>query len=541
LKSLKFHYSYLDEVAQIKSALEETSAPIAKYSVGDKIDVVFKGIDPTSHDWVYTVDGNAKMSALLLSSLAGTATAPEAGSKHQVVILWIDYSSDVLLISNKKHDIAHISQSGDLPTNLVGKAGMKAKVLLKLETVVVCSLKKGTNPLVICPVRLHPNDVENSGSAGLRQGDFCNIAFIHDKLPIAVPETVWRIWRGVKRTAESDDTPVKAKKLKTEESPKQKKVTFKEPLEQKETPTKKKAKAEATPTKRKAEEAEILTNGKKKTQPLTNGILKKSPKQNGKLFFEDKTPAKNAKSETPKTNGTETKTRLPGVSSFWESDLNQSKEASSDEDEEEDTAETQQNAAKKKRLSAKEKAKAEVKKEQRLREIEERNADPNARLESIDQYERLVIAHPNNSISWLKYIAFLLSNTEIEKARDLARRAISTISFRETQELRNIWSALLNMELVYSDNFDEVLKEALNCNDPLEIYINVVEILKKNKKKERLSSVLTTILNKFKAELRVWPLAAEAYFWLGKSDQVHNLLQRALRGLPNQERKFVDS
>ncbi|XP_037732812.1 protein RRP5 homolog [Drosophila subpulchrella] len=527
--------SYLDEVAQIKSALEETSAPIAKYSVGEKIDVGFKGIDPTSHDWVYTVDGNAKVSALLLSSLAGTATAPEAGSKHQAVILWIDYSSDVLLISNKKHDIAHISPSGDLPTNLVGKAGMKAKVLLKLETVVVCSLKKGTNPLVICPVRLHPNDVENSGSAGLRQGDFCNIAFIHDKLPIAVPETVWRIWRGVKRTAESEDTPVKGKKLKIEETPKQKKVTFKEPLEQKETPTKKKAKAEATPTKRKAEEAEILTNGKKKTQPLINGILKESPKQNGKLFFEDKSPAKNAKSETPKTNGSETKTRLPGVSSFWESDLNQSKEASSDEEEEEDAAETQQNAAKKKRLSAKEKAKAEVKEEQRLREIEERNADPNARLESIDQYERLVIAQPNNSISWLKYIAFLLSNTEIEKARDLALRAISTISFRETQELRNIWSALLNMELVYSDNFDEVLKEALNCNDPLEIYISVVEILKQNKKKERLSSVLTTILNKFKAELRVWPLAAEAYFWLGKSDQVHNLLQRALRGLPNQE------
>ncbi|XP_016952467.1 protein RRP5 homolog [Drosophila biarmipes] len=527
--------SYLDEVAQIKSALKENSAPIAKYSVGDKIDVVFKGIDPTSHDWVYTVDGKSKVSALLLSSLAGTAKPPEAGSNHQAVVLWIDYSSDVLLISNKKHDIAHISPSGELSTNLMGKAGMKAKVLLKLESVVVCSLKKGTNPLVICPIRLHPNDVENSGSAGLRQGDFCNIAFIHDNLPIAVPETVWRIWRGVKRTAVSEDTTVKAKKAKTDESPKQKKVTVKESLEQKkETVTKKKAKAEATPTKRKAEEPEVLTNGKKKAQPLTNGISKEAPKQNGKLFFEDKTPAKNAKSETPKTNGTETKARLPGVSSFWESDVNPAKEASSDEDEE-DSAETQQSAAKKKRLSAKEKAKAEVKEEQRLREIEERNADPNARLESIDQYERLVLAHPNNSISWLKYIAFLLSSTEIEKARDLARRAISTISFRETQELRNIWSALLNMELVYSDNFDEVLKEALNCNDPLEIYISVVEILKKNKQKERLSTVLTTILNKFKTELRVWPLAAEAYFWMGKSDQVHNLLQRALRGLPKQQ------
>ncbi|XP_017113689.1 protein RRP5 homolog [Drosophila elegans] len=523
--------SYLDEVAQIKRALQETSAPIAKYSVGDKINVVFKGIDATSHDWVYTVEGSTKVSALLLSSVAGTAIAPEAGTKQQAIILWIDYSSDVLLISNKKLDIAHISPSGELSTNLIGKAGMKAKVLLKLESVAVCSLKKGTNPLVICPIRLHPNDVENSGSAELRQGDFCNLAFIHDKLPIAVPETVWRLWRGVKRSAADEKSQVKAKKAKVEEPSKQEKSSTEETL------TKKKGKAEATPTtKRKAEEtAKTITNGQKKSQPLTNGVVKEKPKQNGKLFFEDKTPAKNAKSETPVSNGTESKARLPGVSSFWETDVSQSKEASSDEDEDQDAEESQQNAAKKKRLSAKEKAKAEVKEEQRLREIEERNADPKARLETIDQYERLVIAQPNNSISWLKYIAFLLSNTEIEKARGLARRAISTISFRETQELRNMWSALLNMELVYSNNFDEVLKEALNCNDPLEIYIGVVDILKKNKKKERLTSVLTTILNKFKAELRVWPLAAEAYFWLGKSDQVHNLLQRALRALPNQD------
>eukprot|EP00099_Drosophila_melanogaster_P023471 NP_651245.1 uncharacterized protein Dmel_CG5728 [Drosophila melanogaster] len=530
---------YLNEVAQIKAGLEEASAPISKYSVGEKINVVFKGIDATTNDWVYTVEGNGKVSALLLSSLVGTAKAPEMGSKHEAVILWIEYSSDVLLISNKKLDIAHISPSGELSTNLIGKAGMKAKVLLKLESVAVCSLKKGTNPLVICPIRLHPNDIENSGSAELRQGDFCNIAFIHDKLHIAVPETVWRLWRGVKRTAGTEVAPVKAKKAKVEESPKQKKTTIEETSAQKKVKAKAKVEtkteAKAIPTKRKAEVVEKITNGQKKTQPLTNGIVKEKPKQNGKLFFEDKTPAKNAKSETPKSNGAEGKSRLPGVSSFWEDDVNQSKEGSSDEDEELNVAETQKNAAKKKRLSAKEKAKAEIKEEQRLREIEERNADPKARLETIDQYERLVIAQPNNSISWLKYIAFLLSNTEIEKARALARRAISTISFRETQELRNMWSALLNMELVYSNNFDDVLKEALNCNDPLEIYISVVDILKKNKRKDRLSSVLTTVLNKFKTELRVWPVAAEAYFWLGKSDQVHNLLQRALRALPNQE------
>ncbi|KAH8323641.1 hypothetical protein KR074_008255 [Drosophila pseudoananassae] len=510
---------YLDEVAQIRTGLAESSAPIAKYSVGEKINVVFQGINPESHDWVYTVEGPSKTSALVLASLAGSATAPPVGSKHQAVVLWIDYSSDVLLISNKKVDIDHISAGGDLPKNLIGKAGMKAKVLLKLESVVVCSLKKGIHPLVICPVRLHPNDVENSASAGLRQGDFCNIAFIHDHQLIAVPETVWRLWRGAKRSI-AEEPAVKAKKAKVEveETPPKKATKSEEPS------AKKKKKAD-TPT---------LTNGqKKKNQPVTNGKARETAKQNGQLIFEDKAPAKKVKKETPKTNGADTKTRMPGVSSFWESDPNPAKANSSDEDEDPDAAEAQ--PAKKKRLSAKEKAKAEVKEEQRLREIEERNADPKARLETIDQYERLVIAQPNNSISWLKYIAFLLSNTEIEKARDLARRAISTISFRETQELRNVWSALLNMELAYGTNFDEVLKEALKCNDPLEIYICVVDILKKNKQRERLSSTLTTILNKFKSQARIWPLVAESYFWLGKADQVHSLLQRALKVLPNQE------
>ncbi|XP_017020204.1 rRNA biogenesis protein RRP5 [Drosophila kikkawai] len=528
--------TYLDEVAGIRRVLKENSDPIAKFSIGDRISVVFNGIDSLSHNWIYQVEDTkaGNLNALLLSSLAGNAPAPQVGSKHQAVILWIDYSNYMLLISNKKQDIEHISSSGELPKNLIGRAGMKAKVLLRLDSVAICSLKKGTNPLVICPIRLHHNDVENSGSVELRQGDFCNIAFIHDKRPIAVPENVWRLWRDAKRSATSKET----KKVKLDETSEKKKTkteeetSLKKKAKTEEISPKKKSKIEVLAKKRKLEETEKPVKGQKKTQALANGIDKELPKQNGQLFFEDKKPAKNAKVETPKSNGVEAKTRLPGVSSFWESDSKQA--ATSDEDEDQaDAADVQ--PAKKKRLTAKEKAKAEVKEEQRLREIEQRNADPNARLETIDQYERLVIAQPNSSISWLRYIAFLLSNTEIEKARELARRALKTISFRETQELRNVWSALLNIELVYSSNFDEVLKEALSCNDPLEIYISVIDILKKNKQKERLTSLLTTILNKFKAEVRVWPVAAEAYFWLGKSDQVHALLQRALRVLPNQQ------
>ncbi|KAH8278785.1 hypothetical protein KR018_009476 [Drosophila ironensis] len=508
---------YLDEVAQIKTQLKEVDAPIANYSLGDKISVVFQGISLETNNWVYTVDGSPKVTALVLSSVVGSATPPQEGSKHQAVVLWTDYSRDALLISTKKVDIEHISPDQDLPPNLVGKAGMKAKVLLKLDSVVVCSLKKGNNPLIICPVGLHPNDVEHSASASFRQGDFCNVAFIHDTQHIAVPEDVWRLWKDTKRLA-TEKPKVKAKKSKLEEA--------------NETPPKKKAKIEETSAKKKLKSEESPAKKKVKTADtnspsLTNGHVKEKPKpkQNGQLSLEDE--------ESPKINGIKTTPRLSGVSNFWEGDVAQAKDDSSDEDDEQDATEAQ--PAKKKRLSAKEKAKAEVKEEQRLREIEERNADPKARLETIDQYERLVLSQPNNSISWLKYMTFLLSNTEIEKARSLARRAISTISFRESQELRNVWSALLNMELTYGSNFDEVLKEALNRNDPLEIYISVVDILKQSNRREQLDLVLKRILNKFKSEPRVWPLLAKSYFWLEKSDQVQKLLQSALKALPNKE------
>ncbi|XP_068153955.1 rRNA biogenesis protein RRP5 [Drosophila tropicalis] len=478
--------SYLQEVAHIRSSVRSLfSAPIAKYTIGEKINVVFKGIDPVSNDWLYSVDKSPKLTALLVASLApsGHANAPAKGSKHQAVILWIDYASDVLLISNKRVDIEHITTSTDLPQNLMGKAGMKAKVLLKLESIAICSLKKkGVNPLVFCPIRLHTNDVENSASAGLRQGDFCNIGFIHDHLPIAVPENVWKLWRGV-------------------------------------------GVGVVTGVKRALEE-ETLSSPAVKT--------KKSKMEKGPLFFEDRQSAKRLEPPATETEAVPPPTRLPGVLNFWNE--SEASNAAADSSSSDEADETEQQDPKKRRLSSKAKAKAQVKEEQRLREIEERNADPDAKPETIDQYERLVLAQPNNSLTWLQYIAFLLSNTEIEKARVLARRAISTISFRESQELRNIWSALLNIELTYnSQNFDDVLKEALNSNDPLEIYLSLVDIFRKNNQKERLSGVLVTILNKFKSQLKVWSLAADAYFWLGRSDQVHALLQRALRTLPNSD------
>lgn len=39
--------------------------------------------------------------------------------------------------------------------------------------------------------------------------------------------------------------------------------------------------------------------------------------------------------------------------------------------------------------------------------------------------------------------------TEVEKARAIAKRALSTIDTKEEQEKLNVWTALLNLENLY--------------------------------------------------------------------------------------------
>jgi rRNA biogenesis protein RRP5 len=53
-------------------------------------------------------------------------------------------------------------------------------------------------------------------------------------------------------------------------------------------------------------------------------------------------------------------------------------------------------------------------------------------------YEQIV-ASPGSSLLWIRYMAFQLSLTEIEGARNVAERALKTISFRDEQEKLNVW------------------------------------------------------------------------------------------------------
>ena len=97
---------------------------------------------------------------------------------------------------------------------------------------------------------------------------------------------------------------------------------------------------------------------------------------------------------------------------------------------------------------------------------------------STSDFERLLLSEPDSSNLWLQYMAFHLELGDVDRARELAERALKTIGLSQDVEKQNVWIALLNLENTYGDDdsVEEVFKRACQYNDPQEIH-------------ERLSSI----------------------------------------------------
>jgi rRNA biogenesis protein RRP5 len=128
------------------------------------------------------------------------------------------------------------------------------------------------------------------------------------------------------------------------------------------------------------------------------------------------------------------------------------------------------------------------KKRRRRKEIEQdHTADMHTKTpESNADFERVLLGSPNSSYLWIQYMSFQLQLSEVEKARDIARRAIRTINFREEQERLNVWIALLNLENVYGteETVDTLFKEATRANDSKTVHLRLASIFNETEKHE---------------------------------------------------------
>jgi rRNA biogenesis protein RRP5 len=134
------------------------------------------------------------------------------------------------------------------------------------------------------------------------------------------------------------------------------------------------------------------------------------------------------------------------------------------------------------------------KKKRRKKEIEQdHTADMHTKTpESNADFERVLLGSPNSSYLWIQYMSFQLQLSEVEKAREIARRAIQTISFREEQERLNVWISLLNLENVYGtdETLETVFKEASRANDSKTVHLRLASILNQTDKHEVCDSLL---------------------------------------------------
>lgn len=210
-------------------------------------------------------------------------------------------------------------------------------------------------------------------------------------------------------------------------------------------------------------------------------------------------------------------------------DVVKKEESSSSEDEDISTEPKQ----KKKKLTAAERQEQERQKEREIRQREEALAS-NDFPNSVDQFDRLVLANPNSSLIWLQYMAYHLQATEIEKARSTAKRALTIISFREEDEKFNVWQAWLNLEFRFGspESLNKVLQEAVQVNEPKKIYLHMLTIYRDAGKHDELERIIKIVTAKFKTDPQIWTECGFAYLKAGLKDKSRYTMQRALQSLP---------
>lgn len=206
-------------------------------------------------------------------------------------------------------------------------------------------------------------------------------------------------------------------------------------------------------------------------------------------------------------------------------------------------------------------------KEIEIRLREEALAHGDDLAETAEDYERLLMGEPNSSALWIRYMAFCIELSQVEKARAVAERALSTITLENETDRTNIWVAYINMEAQFGrnhvdttegktdstnvkDSVDEraqILREAAvlrvfgraceRVTDVENLHLTVAAALQ-SCDHHLAVEILKRALRKFKSSEKVWVAMGNLHFSEGDIAAGRQCLERALLSMPKQ--KHVD-
>lgn len=178
---------------------------------------------------------------------------------------------------------------------------------------------------------------------------------------------------------------------------------------------------------------------------------------------------------------------------------------------------------------------------------EDVTADLNTRTpQSVADFERLLVGNPNLSILWMNYMSFQLQLSEIEKAREIGERALSTINYRDEQEKMNIWIAMLNLENTFGteESLDEMFKRSCQYMDSLTMHQKLAGIFLMSEKFDKADALYRIMCKKFGKEVSIWVQFGSSLLDRKLHPEAHEVLARALQILPKKShidvvRKFA--
>ncbi|KAL2326887.1 hypothetical protein Fmac_020314 [Flemingia macrophylla] len=217
---------------------------------------------------------------------------------------------------------------------------------------------------------------------------------------------------------------------------------------------------------------------------------------------------------------------------FDQFDANNANSQSEKHANEEDTTNEKHKRHEKKK--AKEERSCTLYREKQIRAAEERLLEEDV-PRTADEFEKLIRSSPNSSFIWIKYMDFMVSMADVEKARSIAERALRTINIREENEKLNIWKAYFNLENKYGNPKEEavmkVFQRALQYNDPKKVYLALLGMYERTEQHSLADELLNKMTKKFKHSCKVWLRRIQSLL-KQKQDGIQPLIDRASLSLP---------
>ncbi|CAM6099604.1 unnamed protein product [Calypogeia fissa] len=183
--------------------------------------------------------------------------------------------------------------------------------------------------------------------------------------------------------------------------------------------------------------------------------------------------------------------------------------------------------------------------EAEIKAAEEKRLQQEQAPETVDEFEQLVRTSPDSSYVWIKYMAFMLSMADVDKAREIAERALQIINFREEGEKLNIWVAYLNLENAYGNPKKEavlkVFQKGLQYTDPKKLYLALLGIYERTDQHDMADELLKTLVRKFKSSAKVWLRNIQNLLKRGMEDAAQKVFEQSLLSLPRRKHVKVIS